>query len=354
MSPHPPVAALRPLAGSVAVIGLILGGISGAFAYTAGWLGPDRLTPARIVDALSARGGDPVGHRRNHAKGVCFTGTFEANGAGSRLSVAPMFAAGRYPVVGRFAIAVGDPTAADATVRVRSMAIRIAAPDGQEWRSGMNNSPVFVVATPQAFYDLTVASDVDPATGKPDPAAAKAFFAAHPESAAFTAWARTAPWSPSYADQNYNSLNAFVFVDAAGDRHAVRWTMQAETPATATDPAALGPDALAQDLQQRLRNGPLRWHLIATLAAPGDPTNDATRAWPPDRPHVDLGTLVVTQAADEATGPCRDVNYDPLTLPAGIRPSDDPLLPARSATYANSFDRRTAEVGRHAATGQLP
>ncbi|HTW28289.1 MAG TPA: catalase family peroxidase [Acetobacteraceae bacterium] len=335
------------LLASLAAIGLVVAGTAAAFAYTAGWLSPDRLTPARMVDALSRRGGDPIGHRRNHSKGICFTGTFIANGAGTRLSTAPMFVAGRYPVIGRFAIAVGDPAAPDASGRVRSMAIRIVAPDGQEWRSGMNDSPVFVVATPQEFYALTLASDVDPATGPPDPRAVQHYFATHPDGAAFVEWAHTAPWTASYAEESYNSLDAFRFVDAAGASHPVRWSMRATVPAEAVTQAALaklGPDFLEQDLRRRLAQGPLRWHLVVTLGAAGDPTNDATKAWPATRPEVDIGTLEVQQAQDEASGPCRDFNYDPLVLPAGIRPSDDPLLPARSSAYANSFDRRTAEA----------
>jgi hypothetical protein len=34
-----------------------------------------------MVAALSDRGGNPLGHRRNHSKGMCFTGVFDANGA---------------------------------------------------------------------------------------------------------------------------------------------------------------------------------------------------------------------------------------------------------------------------------
>jgi catalase len=43
--------------------------------------------------------------------------------------------------------------------------------------------------------------------------------------------------------------------------------------------------------------------------------------------------------------PCnaRDVNFDPLVLPTGIDPSDDPLLAARSSVYAKSHQRRTRE-----------
>ena len=321
-----------------------------AFAYAGGWLTPQRLTPARMVAALSDRGGNPLGHRRNHSKGVCFTGTFNANGAMSRFSVAPMFAAGRYAVVGRLAIAVGNPDALDLTGRVKSMAIRISTPDGQEWRSGMNNSPVFVVSNPRDFYELTRAQDVDPATGKPDPAATKRFFATHPQSAPFAQWAQTADWTASWADQDYNSLNAFRFIDADGNNHLVRWSMKATIPPTSVAHDALakmGPNFLEHDLNARLAQGPLTWHLIVTFAAAEDPSNDATKAWPSGRQEVDAGTLVVENAEAEADGPCRDINYDPTILPLGIAVSDDPLLPARSAAYARSFDLRTAESANY-------
>jgi catalase len=112
--------------------------VAAAFAYVGDWFTPGRLTTGRMVAAQSDRGGNPPGHRRNHSKGMCFTGIFHANGAGARCSVAPMLVVGSYPVIGRFAITVGNPDAPDIMGRVKSMAIRIVAPHGQEWRSGMN------------------------------------------------------------------------------------------------------------------------------------------------------------------------------------------------------------------------
>jgi catalase len=271
---------------------------------------------------------NPLGHRRNHSKGVCFTGIFIANGAASRFSVAPMLAVGRYNVVGRFSIAVGDPNALDLTGRVKSMAIRIVAPDGEEWRSGMNNSPVFAVSNPRDFYESTLAQDVEPASGKPNAAAMQHFFATHPESAPFAQRAQSAAWTASWADQDYNSLNAFRFIDDDGKSHLVRWSMKASIAPTSVPHDALanmGSNFLEKDLTSRLAQGPLTWHLIVTLAAPEDPSNDATKAWPASRQEVDAGTLVVQTADAEADGPCRDLNYDPTILPAGIAVSDDPL-----------------------------
>jgi catalase len=62
--------------GSLTLIVIVAG--AAAFAYTAGWFSPERLTPGRLVAALAPPTGPALGHRRNHAKGICFTGVFEA------------------------------------------------------------------------------------------------------------------------------------------------------------------------------------------------------------------------------------------------------------------------------------
>ncbi len=325
----------------LALIALVLLMIVLAFGYVGGWLTPHRLTAQRLVDQLQANAGVFPGYRRNHAKGVCVTGYFDSNGQAQTYSVAQVFEPGRTPVVGRFAVPGGSPYAPDSSVPIRSMALRFTQANGQQWRAGMNSMPVFPVATPQAFYELLQAQQPDPSTGKPNPAKLGAFFAAHPETAAFGAWIKTAKPSASYATDSYWSLNAFELVDANGQKHAVRWRMVPE----ARDAAAGGSDAnyLDADLAQRLAQGPQRWHLLMTLANPGDPTNDATKSWPADRREIDAGTLVLTGTEAQESGACRDINYDPTVLPHGIEISDDPLLPARSAAYATSYLRRTSE-----------
>lgn len=344
---HDPAPPVRPPGNGArwAIIAAAIACTATAFAYVGGWLSPGRLTPDRIVDGLQQAGGEHPGYRRNHAKGVCVAGYFESNGTAGAYSIASVFAVGRTPVVGRFAIPGGNPYAPDGSAPVRSMALRFNLANGQQWRTGMNSMPVFPVATPQAFYEQMAANRKDPATGKPDPARLAAFFDAHPETAAFRAWAKTATPSASFVTDSYYGLNAFHFIDADGQRHAVRWRMAPE----ATD-ARVAPvheeDYLIRDMQQRLATGPQRWNLLVTLARPGDPTNDATRAWPADRTTIDAGVLVLDSEQPQDSGPCRDINYDPTVLPAGIAVSDDPLLPARSAAYADSYLRRTSEEAR--------
>ncbi|MDF9898525.1 UNVERIFIED_ORG: catalase [Pseudomonas reinekei] len=96
----------------------------------------------------------------------------------------------------------------------------------------------------------------------------------------------------------------------------------------------------------------MRWQLNITLANPGDPVNDASKAWPEGRKVLNAGTLVLEKTQPQLNGECRDINYDPLVLPAGIEGSDDPLLAARSAGYANSYLRRTSEVSQLPAAKQ--
>jgi catalase len=40
------------------------------------------------------------------------------------------------------------------------------------------------------------------------------------------------------------------------------------------------------------------------------------------------------------------MTYNPLVLPKGIEPSDDPVLRARAAPYALSLGRRLGEAAR--------
>jgi catalase len=323
------------------IIGTVVGVAAIAFAYTAGWLSPDRLTPKKIVAGLAPPGGPALGHRRNHAKGICFTGTFAANGAGSALSKAKVFTPGEYPVVGRFNLATADPHAADAMVRVRGLGIQITTPDGEQWRSAMIDAPIFPVSNPQAFYALLTAS------GSKDPNAMKTFIGANPGFLAFVGWAKSAPWTASYAEERYNSLNSFLFIDGSGAKHPVRWSLIPAAQPVAITPEELGkrgPDFLEQEITQRVAAGPQRWSLEITAANPDDQTADPNKAWPESRRTVSVGTLTAQQVEPERDGPCRDINYDPTVLPAGITTSDDPFPAARSAAYSRSYNSRTAEA----------
>jgi len=327
-------------------IGAVMLSVAGAFAYVGGWLSPVRLTQGRMMAAFQDANGIHAGFRRNHAKGVCVTGWFESSGQAAELSKAAVFRPGRVPLVGRFALAGGMPSQTDAPATVRSMALRFLLPGGEEWRTGMNNIPVFAVNSARGFYEQLLASSPDPATGKPDPAKMKAFLAAHPETGRALSLIKKRQVTSGFANSTFNSLNAFRFVDTAGASIPVRWSMVPMQPSAieSAEPSAAGDkNYLFDDLIAQIAQHPQQWRLIVTIGQADDPTNDATLPWPAGRRQVDAGTVTIDHASSEDGGRCTDLNYDPLVLPSGIEPSDDPLLSARSAAYARSFTLRAEE-----------
>ena len=345
---RPPLATIAAIAAAPI---LLLSGL----AWAGGWIGPPRIGGGTIADALESNAGKHEGYRRAHAKGVCFTGYFDASGGAGTLSRTPLLRSGRHAVIGRFSTGGGRPFATDGRNVFRAMALQLTGPDGEIWRLAMDHTPIFPVATPEAFVALQRAARPDPSTGKPDPAAMKAYLAHHPETRAYQNHIAAAPLPDSFANSTYYSINAFRFIDGAGSAHAVRWAFEPEAAFGALDKAALASlptDHLFTDLGARLAGGPLRWRMTITVAAPGDITNNATVAWPADRQSIEAGTLTITAAQPEERGACRDITFDPTILPDGIALSDDPLLAARSAAYASSFGRRAVEAPGPSAVGK--
>lgn len=334
----------RPV--QVIAIATVLATTAGLFLYAGGFFSTGRLSGARMTDEIEIGGGGPhAGFRRAHAKGICIAGSFVGSAPGRALSQAAVFNGDVVPVTGRFAVGSPDPYGKDPEAGVRSMALRLQPAGAQEWRMAINDTPGLAVSTPQDFYDNAVASAPDPATGKPDPKKMKAFLARHPETVAFKARMMAKPMASGFANDSYNSINGFLFVDPDGKRHLVRWSMQATDPFETLSPdqrKGRAANYMFEDLIARVAKAPVKWRLVATIAETGDP-NKAAEIWPENRKKVDMGELVIDYVEPEATGNCQDVNFDPLVLPAGIEPSDDPIPFARSAVYAESFRRRAGE-----------
>lgn len=337
----------RPSLSAVALVAAVPLALTAAFAWAGGWIGPARLDGGAVADALEQNaGGAHQGYRRAHAKGLCLAGQFEASGAGAALSSASVFRAGVYPVIGRFSLGGGLPLAPDGRNVFHAMALDIRTPDGQEWRTAMDHTPIFPVADIASFVALQQANTPDKM---------KAYLTSHPETKAFQDHLKTAVLPNSFANATYYSINAFRFTDAAGTIHSVRWQMEPEAALEGLDKDKLGAlprDYLFQEMVTRTRAGPSRWRLKLVEANDGDVTNKATVAWEGPHRTVEAGTLTISSVAPEEQGECRDLNFDPTILPAGMALSDDPLLAARSKTYSNSFTRRAGEDPGPSAVGQ--
>lgn len=330
-------------------IGAVVAGLAAAFLFTSGRVG-DRVTTSTFLENTPLD--FPAGYRRAHGKGMCFEGSFRPSAEASGLSNAAVLAAPQTPALGRFSIGAGSPHAEDSSTKTVSMALLLDA-GGNQWRMKLNNSPYFPTRDAPGFLALRAATAPDPATGAPDPARMSAFLAEYPEAAKHMEASAQAPWPGSFAGARFYAMHAYLFVDGDGVRQPVRWSFRPHAPfteSTAAERAAAGPNVLFDGVARQLADGPLHWDLVLQLAEPGDPIDDPSQPWPDSRPEVVAGTLEVTRVFEQASGACRDVNFDPTLVPAGIELSDDPVLAARGGIYAHSFNARLREIGYGRAT----
>src|SRR5258706_1172353 len=176
------------------------------------------LTPDRFVDRFEQINGVHSGFRRNHAKGLGVTGSFESNGNGVRLSKAAVFEPGRVSVIGRFSLDGGQPYQPDRPDTRRGLGLQFSPPNGELWRTAMINFPLFPVRTPEIFFERLLAFKPDPATGKPDPANVQAFEERHPESVEVLKVITAEPRGSGFGNTTFHSLNTFLFTSVAGEK----------------------------------------------------------------------------------------------------------------------------------------
>jgi catalase len=301
----------------------------------------DAPVPEQIVNIMNKLWGSHPGLRANHTKGIVVGGSFTPAAAAAGLSKAALFRGGPVPVTVRFSNATGIPTIADGDSRANphGMAVRFHLPDGAEVDIVANSLKFFPVGTGTEFRDLLQAA-AESGPDSPKPTKLESFIASHPSVPKALASAAT---PVSYVRETYNGVNAFVFVDEAGNRQPFRFRLvPAEGAAhlSKEDAAKQQPDFLLEELKARLAQGPAEFRLAAQLAAEEDPITDATKPWPEDRKLVDLGTISLTKLAADSTAAERALLFLPSNLTDGIEPSDDPLIPIRDEAYAVSFGRR--------------
>ena len=300
----------------------------------------DTSVEVGVVDAMNAVFGKHAGARAFHAKGVVVEGSFKGTSEGAALSKAAIFAGTSLPVTVRFSDNGGFPDVADGAsdANPRGMAVKFKHPDGSEADMVTNTFKVFPVSTAAELRDLFLAVAASPADA-PKPTALEKFVGAHPS--VVTA-AATLGTPDSLADEQYFGLNAFVLIDKAGQKQAVRWIFEPERvvhvePAQA---AKWPPNYLMDEIRTRVTQAPVRFRLMAQLAAAGDPTGDPSKAWSADRKLVEMGTLTLDKVVPDSAAVEKKLLYLPGQLPDGIEPSDDPMIDVRNSAYAVSFGRR--------------
>jgi catalase len=303
-------------------------------------LAADQPVEVQIVDALNKVYGVHPGFRANHAKGIVAEGSFKASPDAANLSKAGIFDGSTIPVTVRFSDAGGVPNVPDGSKGVpHGMAIKYHLKDGSETDMVLVSLKFFPVSNGPDFRDFLLAI-ADSPPDAPKPTKLELFFKSHPAAAPASASTST---PDSFADEQYNGIDAFVFVDKAGKKQPVRYIMAPEKLVHIDDGAAAKepPDFLIDEITARVAKGPVTFHLKAQLAAPGDQTKDPTKPWPDDRKVVDLGVLTINKIDPDSLDAQKKLLFLPGALIPGIEQSDDPLIDVRDGAYVVSFGRRS-------------
>ena len=299
-------------------------------------------TAVATVDVMNKLWGRHPGLRANHAQGVVVEGSFTPTPEAAGLSSAAIFAGKAVPVTVRFSDATGLANLADGAdaANPHGMAIRFR-PEGATYVDVVIISlPYFPVATGEEFAQLLQAAS-ESGPDAPKPTKIEQFIAAHPAAAKAGADVRT---PTSFARETYNGVDAFIFVNAKGERQPFRFQFQPVAGAEHMEKEAaakMAPDFLRAELPARLAKEKVQFRVMAQLANPGDQTKDPTQPWPSDRRMVDMGTITLTQAVADQEAAQRGLRFLPNHLQPGIEVSDDPLVDARVRSYVISFGRRS-------------
>jgi catalase len=296
--------------------------------------------PEEVVNALNKVYGVHPGFRANHAKGIVGQGTFKASPEAASLSKAAIFTGDTIPVTIRFSDSGGIPNIPDGSqfALPHGLAMKFHLKDGSETNIVIVSLKFFPVATGEDFRDFLLAVAASPPTA-PKPSKLDLFFKSHPRAPLALGSVKQ---PDSFADEQYNGIDAFVFVDKNGKKQAFRYIAAPEKLFHIGDEEAAKrpPNYLFDEIATRVAKAPVSFHLQAQLAGQGDVTKDPTIPWPADRKVVDLGVLTINKIDADSLEEQKKLIFLPGALIPGIEESDDPLVDVRDGAYVVSYGRR--------------
>lgn len=298
-----------------------------------------------IVDALKAVAGNPRAARASFAKGQCVRGAYTPSDRAAEITRSPSFTR-TSRVLARFSVGGGNPRVADTNKAVlRGFSFKLEGDDGASSDILVESAPVHFARTLDQMLAFLEARIPGP-DGKPDQGRIQAFSAANPETMNQARYIAARPLPGSFAGATYWGVHSFPATNARGETRFIKFKVvpeAGEITLTEEEGSARPADFLVQDLERRIAGGGgggVRFHVLALLDRPGDPTMDVTVRWPDEdsRETVELGTIAITAVEDNA--PCDETIFDPGNLAEGIGHPPDEMFAARRTAYAISLSKR--------------
>lgn len=299
---------------------------------------PELATQA--VDAIEKVIGTFPGKRRAHAKGNYYQGVFTPNGNATLLTGAPHLQNQTVPVTVRFSNSSPNPNHTDAHSPVKGMAVKFHLPGGEKTDLITVTIPLFFAKRPEAFVEILefVKSAKD---GFPNLKELAKIALKYPESKAGLQMIKEMRSPASFSTARYFSIHAYYFINGQGKRQAIKYQWEPDAGLSMLEKAELAnlsPDFLTEDMEERLKQGPVGFNLNIQIGKENAPTDDPTVLWPEDSQVITIGQLAINGKLDS---PNESIMFDPTNVTKGIECSDEPILNFRHSAYAVSHERRT-------------
>jgi catalase len=301
-------------------------------------------SPEDALEVIHARFGAHEGRRALHSKGVLCRGTFTPTEEAAKLTRATHMQAA-VPTTVRFSNGGGDPDVPDYAPEVRGLALTFHLSDNSRTDILAQTLPYFTFHDQEGFLDALRADAAR--MGRASPAAllrVPLLAIRNPRVVRTLPQNLKAMTSPpaSFASRRYYPFHAYKWIDEDGGERWVRYTWLPtvdEPDISRSEAKRRGANYLFDELRERLSRGPVRMDLEVQIAGEGDDPHDPSSVWPDDRARVVVGTLEVSSLDPDADD---GIVFDPMRLPDGIEPSDDPVLRYRPSVYSLSHERRTS------------
>jgi catalase len=284
------------------------------------------------------------GFRPAHAKGTFVSGTFVPSSKATSLTRAPHIQRESTQVTARFSNSTGLPLLPDndPNANPRGLAVRFHLANHVHTDIVSHSTDGFPTRTGEEFLEfLRAIASSDPSNLSGSPL--EAFLSSHPKALEFVQTPK--PAASSFARASYFGVTAMRFTNSDGVSRYGRYRIIPEAGNDYLDADSLsskGADYLFNELTERITREPIKFRLLVQLADESDVVDDATVHWLADRPLFDLGTLALTESAQDEDPEMKRIIFDPIPRVDGIEPSADPLLELRAAIYLLSGRRRRA------------
>ena len=322
----------------------------------AGKRGPQVLQDFHFYKKLTHFTRERIPEKIVHARGFGVYGDFEVYESMKDYTTAIFLqeAGKKTPVFVRFSNFTGNRGSKDTAVDIRGFAVKFYTEEGN-YDSLSLQFPVFVLADPMKFMDVSHAAKPNPKTHMPQASVAHDNFwdyvVSNTESAHMVMWLMSMRGRPrSWRMMEGYPVNTFRFVNDKGKSTFVRfvWKPKLGVHSLFLDEAnqigGADPDFHRRDIVEAIENGAYpEYELGVQFIEEEDEFKyefdilDDTKLWPQEEiPVKIIGKMTLNRLMDNFFAEEEQSAFNPSNLVSGIEFSNDPVLQGRSIAYRDT------------------